>query len=429
MPRYAPVRRSLVRPSLVLSLPRSLLIIGAFVLLTKGEASADDDQKVEAARHYEQGKAFFRVGEYALCAAEFQSSYQLVKKSGALFNRARCQEEQGDYQAAIESFRQYVAAEPHGAQAPEAIARATALRRKLEESETTVVAPPTEDIPVDVKEGTLTIVTQPDAEILIDAKRVGAGRFEGALTKGGHTLRVVAEGMRSYQSEIIIEAGQSRTIDVVLEEVAATVMVLPKAADTDSFELGASMATGVKFRGDIPLIAIIRGELALRLGSRVNFGVFAEYGKISTEGSCGFDMPGPMPETPFDFGPRLQFSNCSYVMPGAQVYVHILPKGDLDPYLGVAPGFRFGFADWTPYRDGEAQTKQDDFFPAIVVGVRSGLNYHPRPDFAGWEVGAYLEASITLAEDDRSGEFDTDEGAFFDPYLSVLGGVRTTVAF
>lgn len=122
------------------------LMIGCFVLLTTTrEASAEDDKQVRADRHYEQGKAFFRVGEYALCAAEFRLSYELVNKPGALFNQARCHEEQGDHKAAVETFRLYIAAEPNGAQVPEATARATALQRKVKEAEAVPEASGTPD--------------------------------------------------------------------------------------------------------------------------------------------------------------------------------------------------------------------------------------------------------------------------------------------
>ncbi len=283
---------------------------------------------------------------------------------------------------------------------------------------------PIEPIESRVREGTLIVLTRPGARILIDAKEVGRnGHFEGKLKVGGHTLRVVSEGMRPYQSEVVVGEGR-RSIDVQLER--ALVFGSPKE-DSDSFEVGASLGTGIKLRGDRPLVATVRAELALRLGRRVNLGTYVEYGDISTADSCGFDGAGPMPSTPFDFGERNQFRSCSYLMVGPQLYVHVLPKRRLDPYLGLAPGFRFGSAEWTPYRAGEPQPKQSGFFPSIVVGFRGGLNYHPRPSFAGWQIGAYVEAAYTVVGDEKV--VDSDDGNSEASFLSLFGGLRSTVAF
>ena len=41
-------------------------------------------------------------------------------------------------------------------------------------------------------------------EILLDSVHIGVGRFEGKVKSGGHTRRVVAVGMRFYQSEIVV---------------------------------------------------------------------------------------------------------------------------------------------------------------------------------------------------------------------------------
>jgi hypothetical protein len=116
-------------------------------------------------------------------------------------------------------------------------------------------------------------------------------------------------------------------------------------------------------------------------------------------------------------------------MAGSQLYVHLHPRGRFDPYVGVAPGFRFGFTTWTPYVAGVPQPQQSEMFPAIVIGARGGLNYHPRPDFAGWQVGAYLEASITALGDEVSQQFRTNNNDKGVQFVSLLGGLRSTVAF
>lgn len=53
--------------------------------------------------------------------------------------------------------------------------------------------------------------------IAIDGKVLGTGAWSGPLDSGGHTLRVSANGMRPYQSEILVVDDQTREIAVTLE--------------------------------------------------------------------------------------------------------------------------------------------------------------------------------------------------------------------
>jgi hypothetical protein len=397
-----------------------------FLVASTDDARADKANKIKAAKHYDQGKAYFRVGEFSLCAKEFAASYALQVKSGALFNGARCNEEAGNLKEAIRLFDQYIKADSAGTNVTEATARSAALKTKVAGAKNPE-DPGKDPPPGKALNGTLIVIAPDGARILLDSKEVGKGRFEGTVQAGGHTLRVLAEGMRPYQSEVTIAGGEPRSIDVLLEKTSAAVITAP-AKETDTFELGVSTATGVKLRGDQPLVVSIRAEAALRLGKRVNLGVFAEYGAIDNNNNCGYSMPGPEPETPFDFGEHFQFNNCSYLLGGAQLYIHVLPEGKLDPYLGIAPGFRAGFTEWTPHLAGEPQRQESEVFPAIVLGLRGGVNYHPRPQMPGWEVGAYVESLITLLGQEASEEFDRDDSAEY-VFVTLFLGLRSTVAF
>jgi hypothetical protein len=275
-----------------------------------------------------------------------------------------------------------------------------------------------------VHEGTL-IVTAPDgAQITIDQQPVGVGHYEGKVSSlGGHTLRVTAPGMRPYQSEVVVADNASRTIDVPFDK---DVVIAPEE-HLPAFELGAGLASGVKLRRDNPLVVAVRAEAAFRFGRRVNFGLFVEYGGIDTGNACGFGMPGAIPASPLDFGPRNQFQSCTYVMPGLQLYIHVLPKQAWDPYIGIAPGLRVGFVDWVPYIGGERGMETSEVFPGVVAGIRAGLDYHPKPDFFAWEVGAWFETSITIVGQETDKHTSgSDNNAHF---VSLLGGVRTTLQF
>lgn len=280
--------------------------------------------------------------------------------------------------------------------------------------------------PVEKTEGILKVKTIATAQIILDSQVVGTGSFEGSVKAGGHTLRVIAGGMRPYQQEVLVAAGETRTVDVPLEPEQRVVIVSGAGPAGPSFELGAGLSTGVKLRGDRPLVAALRIEVALRLGRRVNFGMFGEYASIDTSNACGLDMPGPIPVSELDFGPRNQFTKCTYVMPGLQLYVHIRPGKKLDPYVGVAPGFRFSFIDWNSYTAGNQTGSHSDWLPGIVSSFRAGVNYHPKPGFKAWEVGGFLDASVTFAADEATNSMG-EEGV--QQYIIFFAGVRTSLQF
>ena len=285
--------------------------------------------------------------------------------------------------------------------------------------------------PPKAHEGMLVITTQPDAEITLDGEPAGTGRYEGKVKSKGHTLRITAKGRRPYQSEIVITDDETRTIDVPLEKEPERIVVVapPPAAPAEDLpcaEVGVNLVSGVKLRRDNPLVAGVRADIAFRFGRRTNFGVFAEVGAINTRHTCGFDMPGPAPMSPYDVGIRTQMTSCTYVMPGLQLYIHALPKHRLDPYFGVAPGFRFGFVHWTPYFAGVPQPPRMNVLFAGVAALRAGIDYHPRPDHTAWQVGVYIEGAIT-AGNEASDDYSPDSKGTSSLWL--LAGFRTSVTF
>lgn len=68
-----------------------------------------------------------------------------------------------------------------------------------------------------VHEGRVVIRAGPSDTIVIDGVTRGTGDWSGALSSGGHTLRVVAPSMRPYQTEILVTDNQTREIAVTLE--------------------------------------------------------------------------------------------------------------------------------------------------------------------------------------------------------------------
>jgi hypothetical protein len=69
----------------------------------------------------------------------------------------------------------------------------------------------------EVREGRLTILTDASNTISIDGSGVGAGQWQGSLLAGEHRLRVSAPNKRPYARELVIQAGQTRTLHISLE--------------------------------------------------------------------------------------------------------------------------------------------------------------------------------------------------------------------
>ena len=268
--------------------------------------------------------------------------------------------------------------------------------------------------------GHLTIDSQPDADISLDGAIVGRGHFAGAVPPGRHVLRVVAPGMHAHQSDVYVTRDENRTVDVPLDRDGAR-------DSGPSADVAVSVAPGVKLHGDSPAVVAYRAEIARRIGPRVRFGLFVEYGSISASNACGSDVPGAVPGSAFDFGARNQFTSCRFVMPGLQLLVHILPGRAWDPYVGLDPGFRLSLVTYSPFDPNPTSTMNGnpvhDTWPSIVAGARAGVDYHPTG--GAWAVGAFLDAEITIVGQ----EADNQHGSNATSYTTLLLGLRTSVGF
>jgi len=288
--------------------------------------------------------------------------------------------------------------------------------------DTPVVTPP----PPVVVHTTLSVFAQPGTQITIDDKPVGAGHFEGEVTPGKHTVHVTAAGAKPYTNDVYVKEGEYRSVEVSLESDRPYVPP-PPPEDLPSYEVGLGFAPGVKGHGDKPAVIAYRLDFGFRLGRRVNFGAFVEYASISASNACGTDIAGPALSSPYDFGDHYQFKSCKYFMPGLQLYVHILPKQQFDPWVGITPGFRFGMVDAQEYNAlGMQTTFTSQMFPGILADVRAGLDYHPLPDVKGWAIAALADLQITFIGEEN---FDNTNGSKGQTYVSFFGGLRSSFAF
>jgi len=72
----------------------------------------------------------------------------------------------------------------------------------------------------EIHEGTLVVEAPAGASVFIDDHQVGTGRVTQKVASGGHQLRVTAPGMRQYQTEVVIQDRETRSLNVLLESVA-----------------------------------------------------------------------------------------------------------------------------------------------------------------------------------------------------------------
>lgn len=75
------------------------------------------------------------------------------------------------------------------------------------------------EMTLEPQRGKLELKTKTGATVLIDDKPIGTGPLVVAdgLPVGGHSLRITAPRMRTYQGEIVLEDGKARSLDIELE--------------------------------------------------------------------------------------------------------------------------------------------------------------------------------------------------------------------
>jgi hypothetical protein len=72
----------------------------------------------------------------------------------------------------------------------------------------------------ELREGRLVVNAPPNATLELDEKPAGVGKIDVNIAAGGHQLRATAPGMRPFQTELVIQDRETRSVDVVLERLA-----------------------------------------------------------------------------------------------------------------------------------------------------------------------------------------------------------------
>ncbi|MGH7437814.1 MAG: PEGA domain-containing protein, partial [Polyangiaceae bacterium] len=66
--------------------------------------------------------------------------------------------------------------------------------------------------------GQLVVSSDPAATVVVDGRDAGKGRFEGAVAAGPHDVTVSETGKKTYTAHVELHDGETRTMDVTLED-------------------------------------------------------------------------------------------------------------------------------------------------------------------------------------------------------------------
>ncbi|MCL2724644.1 MAG: PEGA domain-containing protein [Polyangiaceae bacterium] len=232
--------------------------------------SLSDSLSGDAKADYESGKILYADGDFASALVKFTNAYDKSKDARLEWNMAACEKNLRHYARAIKLVRGYLAnggdklTPQDRVDAEELINVLEPLTAKLK----ITVSEPDADVTVDdeslgqspveplmvdigtrklhvkkaqfeevvrdvvvgnaevtvdvrmvkiVHQGRVHVRAPSDAAVYVDGHLVGTGNWSGVLPSGGHTLRVTKNGMRPYQSEVLVSDNQVRDIEVTLE--------------------------------------------------------------------------------------------------------------------------------------------------------------------------------------------------------------------
>lgn len=154
-------------------------------LALAGEGAPTESSTADAA--YEAGVEHFKARHFKDAIREFNKAYRAHPHPILVFNMARCFEELGNYDAAVDFYQKYLKINPEAvdkAQVEESIATLKLLAKKEARVQ-------------------LQITSEPDgARLFLNGREVGMTPFKQAMPKGTHFISLEAEGFSRASAEI-----------------------------------------------------------------------------------------------------------------------------------------------------------------------------------------------------------------------------------
>ncbi len=196
------------RPARILSV---LALAAALCAASAGPATAAGKKNFKAV--LAEATAAFKAEDYAGALEAYRQAYALKADPSLLFMVARAQEELGDREAALETFRRCLAAGPPA----EVAGRTKEKIRILEELLS--------------KGRLLLLVATAGAEATVDGQSVGVAPFAPLdLPPGNHRVRVFKPGYTDHEEDIVVPGGGEATLRVALVKGAGHTADVPAPA-------------------------------------------------------------------------------------------------------------------------------------------------------------------------------------------------------
>lgn len=239
---------------------------------SKAEASIADTLQGDARKAYRLGVVLYDDGDWSGALAQFETAHKLSADPRLLWNMAVCEKNRRRYTKALTLVDAYIEARAKKMQ-PRELRDAKGFRDTVEkltrlirlrvnqdgaavaiDGEPVGTTPLADDVRVDVAEveisiekagfvplrlklaadqpppalieleadaGRLVVKVNPtSAAISIDGKHVAFGLFDDVRPSGPAFVKVAASGMQTFQNEVVVTRGETRTVDVTLEPVA-----------------------------------------------------------------------------------------------------------------------------------------------------------------------------------------------------------------
>jgi hypothetical protein len=289
------------------------------------------------------------------------------------------------------------------------------------------------EVPIEVRlvkevhEGKLTINAGRGATIALDGKVVGMGSWAGMIPTGGHTLRVSAHGMRPYQSEVVIQDKEIRTVDVPLEALPQPVVVKKEeeTGPVHGLELGLRGGYGIAYNtgerewvGNVGFVPLWF-DLGYRIGKPTFLGLFVQYAAYDKSGTCGVDRHGASPTSSTDLQVRYSYTSCWHAAAGVELVFHTLPSTIVDPWFGFDFGFQMSERTFRSFDPLGRQIKQDrdaDGGPGFASGMQLGIDVRL---VRGLGFGPFMHGSVVAGDDMRRWEDTQSDSPSTDQSFSV----------
>jgi len=192
-------------------LPAFLTVLATFGALAR--ASAQEDPRAAAKRHYEQGVARSNAADYAGALEQFREAYAKSPNYAVLYNIGQAEAVLGHLLEAIAALSRYL--KDGGAEIPE-------LRR--EEVKAQLAA-------LEARLGELTVTTEhTGASVRVDGRDIGrTPLYEPIRLAPGRHVVILSDGERTLTTTVEMREAERRTLTLTLPDAAPAPVTAPPA--------------------------------------------------------------------------------------------------------------------------------------------------------------------------------------------------------